>query len=613
METLVLLTSRTNFFIRHLQNLTFATVFLFAISSAFAQKKEEKLAFTVTMEDPASQLYHVTFRCEGLKSETLNFKMPVWTPGYYQLMNYARSVENFRATDGSGKPLKWEKTANSRWTVHSNPTGAVTLTYDIRATRNFVAGNFLDENHGYISPAGVFLHPEGQLKKPVTVTLKPYSKWPQLIATGLDSVAGQPQTFFAPDYDILYDSPMLMGKLEQLPSFTIKGIPHYFIGYNMGNFDRQEFIADLKKIVEGSAAVIGDIPYKHYTFIAIGPGGGGIEHLNSTSISFSGEQLSTRAGRNRMYNFLAHEYFHHYNVKRIRPVELGPFNYDQENRTRMLWVSEGFTVYYPYLILKKAGLLTEEEVFSGLQSNIIAYENKPGHRFQSATQASFETWEDGPFGRTGDDAYKTISYYSKGPVLGAMLDFKIRHESQNRKSLDDVMRALYQTYYQKLQRGFTEKEFWAECEKAAGTKLTEMADYAATTKEIDYPKYFAYAGLAIDTTSKALPGVSLGISFREKADSLLVTEVEWESPAWNAGLRNRALILSIDGQKATVDALSAMSRNKKPGESVKLLVLQNGQQTEMTAVLRKKSERGFRITRLPNPNPLQTAILKSWL
>ncbi|MFD1142418.1 M61 family metallopeptidase [Larkinella insperata] len=613
METLVLLTARTNRLIRHLPKLTLAVLLLFTIPYSFGQKTEAKLAFTVTMEDPASQLYHVIFRCEGLKGETLNFKMPVWTPGYYQLMNYAKSVENFRATDGSGNALKWEKTANSRWTVHPRQAGTVTLTYDIRATRNFVAGNFLDESHGYISPAGVFLHPEGQLKHPVTVTLKPYTKWPQLIATGLDSVGGQPQTYVAPNYDILYDSPMLMGKLEQLPSFEVNGIPHHFIGYNLGPFDRAQFIADLKKIVAGSAAVIGDIPYKHYTFIAIGPGGGGIEHLNSTSISFSGEQLNTRAGRNRMYNFLAHEYFHHYNVKRIRPVELGPFNYDQENRTRMLWVSEGFTVYYPYLILKKAGLMTEEEVFSGLQSNIASYENKPGHRFQSATQASFETWEDGPFGRTGDEAYKTISYYSKGPVLGAMLDFKIRHESQNKKSLDDVMRALYRTYYQKQQRGFTEKEFWAECEKAAGTKLTELADYAATTKEIDYPNYFAYAGLAIDTTSSELPGVWLGISFREKGDSLLVTETEWQSPAWNAGLRNGAVILAIDGQKATVDALSAISKNKKLGDSVRLLVWQNGQQKETTAVVRKKSERNFRISRLPNPNPLQSAILKSWL
>ncbi len=565
------------------------------------------------MEDPATHLYHVTFRCEGIPGDTLNLKMPVWTPGYYQLMNYAQQVQNFQATDGTGKPLQWAKTANSRWTVHHKQAKTVALTYDVKATRDFVAGNFLDENRGYISPAGVFLYPEGRLKHPLTVTLKPYAKWSGPIATGLDSVAGQPHTFVASNYDLLYDSPILMGNLEQLPSFTVQGIPHYFIGYNLGNFDRQQFIADLKKIVEGSIAMIGDIPYKHYTFIAIGPGGGGIEHLNSTSISFSGDQLKTRSGKNQLYNFLAHEYFHHYNVKRIRPVELGPFNYDQQNRTRMLWVSEGFTVYYPYLILKKAGLMTEEEVLGAIQKNVVSYENKPGHRFQSATQASFETWEDGPFGRTGDEAYKTISYYSKGPVLGAMLDFKIRHETQNKKSLDDVMRALYQTYYQKQRRGFTENEFWAECEKTAGTSLKELFDYASTVKEIDYPKYFAYAGLAIDATPKEVPGSWLGISFNEKVDSLLVTEAEWESPAWKAGLRKGTVILKIDGQKADVQVLSALVKAKKPGDPVNLLVLQGNQSKEIRAVLGKKSERSFEITRLPNPTALQAAILKAWL
>lgn len=613
METFALLFSLPHSFKRKRQKLTWVAVFLFSISLAFGQKPEGKLSYTVSMEDPATHLYHVTFRCEGMKGDTLSVKMPVWTPGYYQLMNYAKSVENFRAIDANGKPLNWEKTGNSRWKVYQKQAKSVLVTYDVRATRNFVAGNFLDENHGYISPAGLFMHPEGQLSHPLSVTLKPYSKWGNLIATGLDSVAGKPHTFVAPNYDILYDSPILLGNLEQLPSFEIKGVPHYFIGYKLGNFDRQQFMADLKKIVEGSIAVIGDIPYKHYTFIAIGPGGGGIEHLNSTSISFSGDQLNTRAGKNRMYNFLAHEYFHHYNVKRIRPVELGPFNYDAQNRTRMLWVSEGFTVYYPYLILKKAGLMSEEEVFSALQRDISSYENKPGHRFQSATQASFETWEDGPFGRTGDEAYKTISYYSKGPVLGAMLDFKIRHETQNMKSLDDVMRALYQTYYQKLKRGFSEKEFWAECEKAAGTKLPELIDYASTVKEIDYPKYFAYAGLAIDATPKELPGAWLGISFSEKTDSLLVMEAEWESPAWKAGLRKGMVILTIDGQKATVQTLGAMGKDKKAGELVKLTVLQGNQTKEVKAVLGKKSERSFEIKRLPNPSPLQAAILKGWL
>lgn len=575
----------------------------------FAQKKADVMDFDVTMTQPANHVFHVTLRYVNKGSEAVDFKMPVWTPGYYQLMNYAGNVENFGATDGTGKALTWEKTANSNWRVQTNKASELRISYDVKATRNFVAGNYLDENRGYISPAGVFMHVANQIQQPVTVTLHPYSGWKPIIATGLDSIPGKSNTFTAPDFDVLYDSPMLMGQLKQLPSFTVSGIPHYFIGYNIGNFDKSQFISDLKKIVEAGASVIGDIPYKHYTFIAIGPGGGGIEHLNSTSISFSGDGLNTPQGKLRLYKFLAHEYFHHYNVKRIRPVSLGPFDYDRENRTNMLWVSEGFTVYYEYLILRRAGLMTDDELLNALRTNLSAYENKPGHLFQSATQASYETWEDGPFGRTGDDAYKTISYYEKGPVLGMLLDFKIRHETKNKKSLDDVMQALYQEYYQKKKRGFTDQEFRAVCEKTAGTSLDEVFDYASTVKPIDYPKYLAYAGLAIDTTLKQVSNAWLGVAVREKSDSLYVADVDWESPAWKAGIRSGAVIVKLNDQPPTVSALKSLA----PDVPIKLLVAQRGQTNEKSITPGKKSERGFQITRLPNPDKLQKAILEDWL
>jgi predicted metalloprotease with PDZ domain len=272
------------------------------------------------------------------------------------------------------------------------------------------------------------------------------------VATGLDSIKGKPFTYFAPDYDILYDSPLLMGTLESLSPFFVKNIPHYFTGYKLGNFDRMQFMADMKKIIETASGIIGEIPYRHYTFLATGPGGGGIEHLNSTSIAFSGDGLNTAEGKKNLYAFLAHEYFHHYNVKRIRPIELGPFDYDNGSKTGMLWVSEGLTVYYEYVILKRAGLLTDEEILSTFQSSIKAYEDKPGRHFQTPVQASYATWNEGPFGRTGDELNKTISPYDKGPALGIMLDFKIRHETKNKKSLDDVMRFLYSEYYQKAKR-----------------------------------------------------------------------------------------------------------------------------------------------------------------
>lgn len=565
------------------------------------------------MAQPASQTYHVTFRCTSRLGQPVVLKMPAWTPGYYQLMAYAANVSNVQATDDHDKPLAWHKTGLNTWTIQPATASTLVFSYDVKATRNFVASPYLDRHKAYIVPAGLLMYVEGQLNHPVTVTLHPDPSWPDLVATGLDSIPGSKHTFISPDFDVLYDSPILMGELEQLPSFTLNGIPHYFVGYNMGTFDRERFMADLKKIVESSVAIIGDIPYQHYTFLAIGPGGGGIEHLNSTAVSFSGNGLSTRAGQLKMYNFLAHEYFHHYNVKRIRPIALGPFDYEHENRTNMLWVSEGLTVYYEYLILRRAGLISQEEVLNNWQKRINDFENKPGRLFQSATQASFDTWSDGPFGRQGDDAYKTISYYEKGPILGLLLDLAIRQATQNKHSLDDVMRTLYQDYYRQKNRGFTDEEFRAVCEKTAGQPLADVFAYAATLTPINYAKYLEYAGLHCTETSEPQKDAWLGFTIRNQQDSLLISSVEWNSPAWKTGLRTGDMLRTIDGTPVTQAAVQAIGRQRKAGDTIQVTVIREGKEIEKAITLEIKTLRVFTLAPTPAPTAQQATILASWL
>ena len=577
----------------------------------FCQPATSRMEFTVSMDDPASRMYQVSLVCDGIQKDWIDFKLPVWMPGYYQVLDYAENVADFQAKDKNGAAVKWEKVTKNSWRVYSNNSAAITINYNVKATRNFVATNYLDNERGFIAPTGLFMHVAGSINHAVTVVIKPYAQWNN-IATGLEPVPGKTFTYTAPDFDVLYDSPILIGNLEMLPSFSVKGIPHYFIGYKLGNFDRAMFIADLKKIVEAAVDMMVDIPYKHYTFIAIGPGMGGIEHLNSTAISFSGDRLDG-TGRNGLLSFLAHEYFHHYNVKRIRPIELGPFNYDRENRTKMLWVAEGITAYYDELLLKRAGLTTEDDLIKAYRSSLIAYEHKPGHLFQSVTQASYDTWSDGPFGRTGDDINKTISYYDKGPVLGMLLDFKIRHETKNKKSLDDVMRALYRNYYQQKNRGYTEDEFRQVCESIAGVSLAEFFEYVYTVKEIDYSKYFAYAGLAIDTSTEALPGAWLGITVKEKNDTLNISGVDWDSPAWHAGIRPRQTLLTIDNEPASVKKIETISKEKKAGDIIHLEVAQQNGMKSIPVRLETKYQKSFAISRIARPTTLQTAILNDWL
>lgn len=595
---------------KSLSNLTLSFC-LFFCAGVWAQQPVN-MQYSVSMEKAAEHLYHVEL-INKTHLKTLDFKMCVWTPGYYQLINFAGAVQNFTVVDAKGNSLKFDKPTKDTWKVINPSAGDVKISYDVKAVVPFVGNVYLDETRGYITPGGLFMYLDQELRHPVTIQMKPYSKWSDLVATGLDTLKGQYHVYKAADFDVLYDSPFLMGELEVLPPFSVQNKPHNFIGYKLPAFDRQAFMDDLKKIVVTGSNIIGEIPYTHYTFLSIGAGGGGIEHLNSTSLSFSGgEGFNTPEARKKLYNFIAHEYFHHYNVKRIRPVELGPFDYSKENHTNMLWVSEGFTVYYEYMITRHAGLMNNEDMFGDFQNNLRNYENEPGHLYQSATQASYNTWDDGPNGRQGDDFNKTISYYDKGPILGLMLDFSIRHATQNKKTLDDVMRLLYYKFYKKLNRGFTEQEFRNECEKMAGIPLTEVFEYASTVKPPDYPKYFALGGLAVDTVTTTVSNAWAGLNMRQVRDTMRITTVAYQSPAWNAGIRGRSVVLKINGEPANPEALGKALDNRKEGDVVKFTILKDDVTKDIDVALGKKREKSFRITPLPNPDQLQSAIFKSW-
>ncbi|MCA1757761.1 MAG: hypothetical protein LC649_09925 [Bacteroidales bacterium] len=452
------------------------------------------LEYTISVTDSSSDVYHIELDCGGIREDTISFMLPRWMPGYYQIMDYAEGVAGFSARDRNGHELEVITPDHSTWQVIAGKGKRIRVNYDVTAGRRFVANNFLDSTHAYIVPAATFMYADGYTESPVSLKVIVRSGWHD-IATGLDSVPGMSDEFTAPDFDILYDSPLLIGNLEQLPSFYVDGIEHRFTAYKPGDFNRDNFISGLKSVVEAAVGIIGEIPYERYTFIGIGPGAGGIEHLNNTTISFDGSRLDNRNSYNGMMSFLAHEYFHHYNVKRIRPFELGPFDYSRENRTNLLWVAEGLTVYFDHLIIRRAGIIDEDELLAKFSTKIEATENSPGRKLQSLIQASYSTWSDGPFGNQGPNAGRSISVYEKGPVAGLILDLTIRNATANKKSLDDVMRLLYHRYYKYLDRGFTDAEFQQACESVAGIPLTSEFEYVSTTGYIDYNRYLKYAGL----------------------------------------------------------------------------------------------------------------------
>lgn len=456
-----------------------------------AVEARSAMSFTISMEDPASGRFQVVFNYEGVQGNSLELKMPAWSPGYYRILNFAASVEDFRAEDGKGQVLAWEKSSANTWKIKTGGTRVLRTSYKVVAKGQGVAESQLTEKRAYISPTGVFMFVAGRLNHPVRVTIRPHENFSH-ISTGLAPVLDEENTFEAENFDELYDCPIYVGNQEVL-TFSVAGLPYELAVEEPKDFNREETISVLKRMILAATGVVGEVPYNRYVFIMMGPGRGGLEHRNSMAVFAGMPRAEDRRSFQGWLSFIAHEFFHLYNVKAIRPVALGPFDYERENRTNMLWFSEGGTVYYEYLILKRAGFMSRDEVLGTLSRILDRVENSPARKLESAVQASHRAWEEPFFG-----SEKTISYYDLGAVLTMLLDLKIRHETGGQRSLDDLMKLLYRRFYREQGRGFTDEEFRVACEEVAGTDLSEFFRYVYTTEPIDYEKYLGYAGLKLE-------------------------------------------------------------------------------------------------------------------
>jgi len=460
--------------------------------------QEIKMDFSVSFEDAQSHYVEVVLNFENLHSKTTNLILPVWTPGYYLILNTPRYIVDFEVTDGKNQKIKWKKSTKNSWTIENGTASKITVKYHVFANKKSVAESYVDAEKAFIMPNTIFMHVENKIDNPVTVTLNKPSKWSK-ISTGLKCIDEAKNSFYAKNIDVFYDSPIYIGNQKTI-EFENEGKKYSLGVATPQGLEEEKFVADLKKIMSATTSIMKKIPYENYSYIMMEAGGGGLEHWNSQAI-FTKGSFDSKSRRDYLdfMNFVTHEYFHLYNVKAIRPIELGPFDYNKENYTTMLWFSEGFTVYYEYLIMVKAGLMEGKDALQYLSGSIKKYENEEGCRHMSLAQSSFDIWSNF-FNNESNAKQTTISYYDKGPTIGLLLDLEIRNNTANKKSLDDLMRFLYNEYFEKKQRGFTEEEFWSAATEISGKSLDEIKTYVNTTQEIDYQKYLQYGGLQIDMT-----------------------------------------------------------------------------------------------------------------
>jgi predicted metalloprotease with PDZ domain len=615
----------------------FASLFLLAATAASAQTDERaravpaaapEIAYTVSMPKPHTHLFEVEARLGYTSAAPANVElvMPVWTPGSYLVREYERHVQDFVAQGDGGRILRWTKVNKNTWRVETAGGRELRVRYSVYANELTVRTSELNDRHAFWNNATLLMYPEGLLGAPSTLHVEPFGGWK--IATGLPAVAGARDTFRAENFDVLYDSPFIASDFRVLP-FEVKGVAHRVVIDGEGDYDAERIGRDVQRVVEAEVALMGDIPYRDYTFILLlgEKGGGGLEHLNSTALTWRRFGFSTVEDWRNFAGLVAHEFFHLWNVKRIRPDALGPFDYTRENYTRLLWVAEGFTEYYAGVFVRRAGLMTDRQHLEALARGIQNVQNTPGRLEQSAEEASFDAWI--KYYRPDENSVNSaVSYYDKGSLLGLLLDLEIRRRSNGARSLDDVMRALYADFYKKG-RNYTPEDFQRAAERAAGAGLEEFfSRYVRGREELNYDAALAWAGLRLDTSSTAAGRPApeeayLGATFAKDGEqvvgtttppgALVVKTVPAGTPAYEQGLNAGDQIVAVDGYRATSDFLDARIADKRPGGQLTLTFFRDDELRTLAFKLGRRAAATYRIVPVAGATEQQKRNYQSWL
>jgi len=583
-----------------------------SIGSAFAQTS---IHFQVSFSEPQAHYAEIQMDISGMDQEYIDIKMPVWTPGSYLVREYARHVESVEAFDQEGTAMDVKKTSKNTWRVHAKNQDLIRFTYRIYGFEVSVRTNFIDADHAFLSPAATFMYVDGMLDHPAQVSIIPHENWSQ-VSTGLDAVEGKEFTYHAPDFDILFDSPIEIGN-QEIFTFEASGVLHEVAMVNAGDYDEAKLIRDFTVLIDECTRIFGVNPNKRYVFIVhhFRSGGGGLEHLNSTVLGASRSTYQNPRLYTNYLSLVAHEYFHLWFVKRLRPIELGPFDYERENYTTALWIMEGFTSYYDNLIMRRSGFLNERAYMQMLEIDFHAVENRSGNDVQPVALASMDAWI--KYYRPDENSANTsVSYYNKGALLAMHMDLKIIAESDGQYSLDDVLREAYQEFYIEKDRGFEEHELESLIERVTGVSVSEIFRMAHTTVDIDYNKYLNLVGYQLTDETAHLNLPDLGLNSSVQNGRVMITSVLRGGSAWDGGLNVRDELIAINGARVEdggrSDLSTALSRFEV-GDRVTVMVNRDGLIRELEVELKRSPLGSFQVSADPNADDQQKRLAEIWL
>jgi predicted metalloprotease with PDZ domain len=557
-----------------------------------------EIDYTVQIRNPISHLYDVEISIKGIREPSVSVSMPAWTPGAYRIENYARNVQDFRAFNARNQQLPWEQTDKQTWRIAKQPADDVQVRYQVFSA-------LLTDQMADLAPPATFMYVVGQKHVACTVKYNAPSGWK--IYTGLEKRADR---YFASDYDIFIDAPAFIGDFKVL-EFETGGARHYLVFSKRDiSLSAPQVTSDVQDIVEAAARMFGGLPYKQYFFLfkVQAQAANSVEHLNSTRITVGENDFVTQSSYRQVLATVSHEFFHLWNVKRIRPAVLGPFDYTREVHTRLLWMFEGITSYYGDLMLLRAGIDIPQEYLSRMAVVIDSHEHSPGRHLMSAEEASWNTWT-----RSDNADNNTISYYTKGELIGLLLDIEIRARTKNQKSLDDVMRYLMQTYANNG-IGFPEDGFLKAVETVAGSDFHEFFEAVVQgRKELDYNRYLRQAGLSVEVQLQ--PGsIYLGIEFEPGESGLpRIRRVAANSPAERAKLDAGDVLVAMNDERVSFENFRSRLHSHAIGETLKLTVLRNQRLVNVNIVPVEFQDVRWQLNEMVRSTPQQLEIRNAWL
>ena len=529
---------------------------------------QDSICFKVSFPEAPTHYVEVEAVFPARGEDEIELLMAVWTPGSYLVREYSRHVEGLTAKSPGGTRLEAVKTSKNRWKVRTEGVSPVHLRYRVYCREMTVRTNWVGNDFAILNGAPTFISMAGGEALAHEVALDPPDRWKTSI-TGLPkSSDGSPHSYRAPDYDTLVDSPILIGN-PALYEFEVGGKGHYLANLGEAPFwDGARAAEDVKRIVEQHFLFWGELPYDKYVFLnLIVEAGGGLEHKNSILMMTSRWSFRAPDRYKRWLGLVRHEFFHTWNVKRLRPVELGPFDYEAEVYTRSLWIAEGLTSYYDDLLLTRAGLYSQDEYLKALGRSIRSLQTTPGRKIRSLEETSFDAWIK-HYRPDENSANSSASYYTKGAVVGFLLDAHVRRITEGRESLDEIMRLAYQRY--SGDRGCTSEEFRITASEVAGSDLSDWFGRALeSTDELEYQEALEFYGLSFKDPAgepdrdEDDPGAVawLGLEPEVGRNPLLVRQVQRGTPAFEAGLSVGDEVIALDGFR--VDSTNWKSRLKQ--------------------------------------------------